>query len=163
MLIAGDARQAERRSRKAERVGSSPTAGSWRMMTPGPDGQAVGCNPTTKQVRLLPASLNDSCGVTAGSHTKLLTSHGMAYAGSIPAAGACFCVRGRAAEAPTCRVGYVGATPAGHSECDALRPVTQRVWRPACRAGETGSSPVQGADHRAVAERPGNRLIRGTR
>jgi hypothetical protein len=27
-----------------------------------------------------------------------------------------------------------------------LRPVTQRVWRPACRAGETGSSPVQGAD-----------------
>ena len=26
-----------------------------------------------------------------------------------------------------------------------FRPVTQRVWRPACRAGETGSSPVQGA------------------
>src|SRR5688500_89095 len=26
------------------------------------------------------------------------------------------------------------------------RPVTQRVWRPARQAGETGSSPVQGAD-----------------
>ena len=25
-------------------------------------------------------------------------------------------------------------------------PVTQRVWRPVCRTGETGSSPVQGAD-----------------
>jgi hypothetical protein len=35
-----------------------------------------------------------------------------------------------------------GATPAGHS----FRPVTQRVWRPVCQAGETGSSPVQGAD-----------------
>ena len=27
---------------------------------PGPDGQAVGCNPTIKQVRLLPASLAPS-------------------------------------------------------------------------------------------------------
>ena len=30
------------------------------LMTLGLDGQAVGCNPTFKQVRLLPASLTDS-------------------------------------------------------------------------------------------------------
>jgi hypothetical protein len=57
------------------------------------------------------------------------------------------------------KVVQAGATPAGHS----LRPVTQRVWRPACRAGETGSSPVQGADDRAEPERRGDRLIRGGR
>src|SRR5262245_36435722 len=53
---AGDARRAGHRPRNADEVGSSPTAGSCSLMTPGPDGQAVGCNPTIKQVRLLPAS-----------------------------------------------------------------------------------------------------------
>lgn len=55
------------------------------------------------------------------------------------------CVRGRTAQAPPSHGGDAGATPAGHSR----GPVTQRVWRPACRAGETGSSPVQGARVRA--------------
>jgi hypothetical protein len=32
-------------------------------------------------------------------------------------------------------------------------PVTQREWRPACRAGETGSSPVQGAVRSGVGRR----------
>src|SRR5205085_7385479 len=34
-----------------------------------------------------------------------------------------------------------------------FRPGTQRVWRPVCRTGETGSSPVQGADR--LVEQPG--------
>jgi hypothetical protein len=52
---AGAARRDERRSRKAECVGSNPTAGS--LMTPGPDGQAVGCNPT--EAGSTPAGVSD--------------------------------------------------------------------------------------------------------
>src|SRR4051794_40883142 len=37
-----------------------PALDSCFSMTPGPDGQAVGCNPTIKQDRLLPASLSVS-------------------------------------------------------------------------------------------------------
>ena len=42
-----------------------------------------------------------------------------------------------------------------------FRPGTQRVSRPVCRTGETGSSPVQGAGDRAEAKGRGNRLICG--
>src|SRR3954464_2276516 len=52
-------------------------------MTPGPDGQAVGCNPTIKQVRLLPASLTDSGVAQVVEH--LPEEEGAA--GSTPAAG----------------------------------------------------------------------------
>ena len=52
-------------------------------MTPGPDGQAVGCNPTIKQVRLLPASLTDSGVAQVVEHL----AENAEAAGSTPAAG----------------------------------------------------------------------------
>src|SRR5580692_11630419 len=52
-------------------------------MTPGPDGQAVGCNPTIKQVRLLPASLAHSGVAQVVEHF----AEDEEAAGSTPAAG----------------------------------------------------------------------------
>lgn len=68
-------------------------------------------------------------------------------------------VRGRAAEAPPRQGGRGGCD----SRRTLLRPVTQRVWRLVCPTGEAGSSPAQGAEVRAVAERRGTTLIRWAR
>ena len=60
-LHAGDARRAGHRPRNADEVGSSPTAGSCSLKTSDRTAPAVGCNPTSTQVRLLPASLVFRC------------------------------------------------------------------------------------------------------
>ena len=137
-VFAGDARQAGHRSRKADEVGSSPTAGfvPFRCSS---DGQSVALKTRRPLVRPQPPELA-ACG---NIHRDVLLGEqpvsNSGPEGSTPSVSADAPVAERSRHRLAKSDRWVRLPP-GAIVC----PVTQRVWRPVCQAGETGSSPVQG-------------------